>query len=400
MVVKRLFYFFFLISSLVFAQENIRVVGALPNAVSESSGLLFYNGKIITHNDSGNTAQLFEIDSVSLTITRTITISNAQNVDWEDIAQDETHIYIGDIGNNSGNRTNLTVYKISKDAYDASETVTAERIDFVYEDQVDFEASPNNTDWDAEALFVLHDQLIILTKQWKSGGTVAYSLPKTPGTHNAINIGTYPVNGLVTGATYNPETGKLFLIGYSGLLAGFLTKVEGITEAAIFGGPVERINLNIGFAQVEGITFIDAKTYYFSCERFTNANPPITSEARLFSFEIQQSGEEEEPEEENPEEENPEEENPEEENPDEGNVNIEKLVVYRASDSNILRYELQTNQEVYGRAIFDSSGRQVSQNLLTNVGKNAIDVSTLQRSVYYLIIYLQKKIISKPFILF
>jgi hypothetical protein len=33
-------------------------------------------------------------------VLRTVAITNATNVDWEDIAQDASYIYIGDIGNN------------------------------------------------------------------------------------------------------------------------------------------------------------------------------------------------------------------------------------------------------------------------------------------------------------
>lgn len=388
MVKKQLFYVLSLVSSFVFSQENVREVGALPDALSESSGLLFFNGKIITHNDSGNTAQLFEIDTLSLVVTRAITVTNAQNVDWEDISQDENHIYIGDFGNNNGNRTDLTIYKILKSAYLTSESVTAERINFVYEDQVDFERDPNNNDWDAEALFVLNDELIILTKQWQSGGTVAYSVPKTPGSHSAKNLGSYAVNGLVTGATYNPETETLFLIGYSRSLAGFLTKVEGVTQTSIFGGTVARTNLDIGFAQVEGITFINHTTYYFSSERFTRANPPISSASRLFSFKVNVPIEEEAEEEE---------ENPGEENPEDGS--LEELILHRGVGSSVLHYELNTNKEVFGRAIFDLSGRQITKNAGSDISSNSIDVSTLQKSVYYLTFYLQGKIISKPFIL-
>ena len=107
-----LFAFFFCIS-LQAQIENITEKYNLPNSISETSGLLFYNGKLITHNDSGDAANLYELDTIRGNITRTITISNATNSDWEDITQDDTHIYIGDFGNNSnGNRQDLKIYKI------------------------------------------------------------------------------------------------------------------------------------------------------------------------------------------------------------------------------------------------------------------------------------------------
>ena len=284
-----------LFHAFVFSQEDAQELGNLPDAVSETSGLLFHNGMLITHNDSGNMPQLFEIDTVSLEITRTITISNVENVDWEDLAQDADYIYIGDFGNNVGTRTDLAVYRIRKEDYDGSDAVQAERLDFSYEDQTDFTDS-GNSDWDAEAFFVLNNDLIILTKQWKSNGTVVYSIPKTPGTHVAQRIEEFNSNGLLTGATYNPLSEVLFIIGYSSTLGSFTIRADKPTNAAIFGATPERISFGGGLAQIEGITYVDRNTYLVSSEFFTNASPAITLQSKLFSFKTTDMTEEEEPE--------------------------------------------------------------------------------------------------------
>lgn len=44
------------------AQENITELFNLPKEVNETSGLIHLNGNIITHNDSGGAAALYEID--------------------------------------------------------------------------------------------------------------------------------------------------------------------------------------------------------------------------------------------------------------------------------------------------------------------------------------------------
>ena len=41
-------------------------------------------------------------------------MSNIKNTDWEEISQDKDFIYIGDIGNNSGNRDDLKIYRAGK----------------------------------------------------------------------------------------------------------------------------------------------------------------------------------------------------------------------------------------------------------------------------------------------
>jgi hypothetical protein len=110
------------------SQTAASVTNLQTPTLDESSGLIFYNNTIITHNDSGNQANLYEIDASTGTITRTVTITNATNVDWEDIAQDASYIYIADIGNNYGNRTDLKIYKISKVDYDDADDSAAAEI--------------------------------------------------------------------------------------------------------------------------------------------------------------------------------------------------------------------------------------------------------------------------------
>ena len=88
------------------------------------------NGKIIKHNDRGDAANLYDIDGLSCSLLRIILITNATNEDWEDLAEDEDHIYIGDFGNNDGNTTNLRIYKILKSDFKNKTAVTAERISF------------------------------------------------------------------------------------------------------------------------------------------------------------------------------------------------------------------------------------------------------------------------------
>ena len=302
MSIKSVFYIFLLFSTFLFSQDDAEALGDLPEVISESSGLIFHNGKLITHNDSGNTPVLYEIDTVSLQITRTVTITNVENVDWEDITQDGQYIYIGDFGNNKGTRTDLVIYRIEKQAYDQSDTVPAERIDFNYEDQTGF-LDNENSDWDAEALFVLNDQLIVLTKQWQGNGTVAYSIPKIPGDHLARKLDAYDVNGLVTGATYNPLSKALFIIGYSPTLAPFAIRIDEVSDTIIFTDKIVRTNLSIGLAQIEGITYSDINTYYFTSELFTRTTPSIRLEPQLFSFkteDVADGGGEPEPEPENP----------------------------------------------------------------------------------------------------
>ena len=70
------------------ASRNPALKSNLNAALEENSGLILWNDRLWTHNDGGNSTALFEMDTTG-TIIRTVNVSNAVNVDWEDIAQDE-----------------------------------------------------------------------------------------------------------------------------------------------------------------------------------------------------------------------------------------------------------------------------------------------------------------------
>ena len=257
---------------------------ALPANLTESSGAIFYNDKLITHNDSGNENKLYELDTISGSVTRTITISNATNTDWEDITQDDTSIYVGDIGNNSGNRTDLKIYKISKNDYINSTSVTAETIAFSYSDQTDFIANLNNTEWDAEALVSFDaTNLILFTKNWVTGITKGYLVPKTQGTYSLTPLTTTLTSGgLVAGGTYNSLTGKLYLVGYTSLLQPFVWVSESFSGNDVFSGTnTQTLLTSLGFEQTEGIAYVNENRYFVTSESFSQI---ISDYAKLIAF--------------------------------------------------------------------------------------------------------------------
>lgn len=253
-------------------------------ALDETSGLLFYNNTLMTHTDSGGKAELYEVNTTTGEITRTVEITNATNVDWEDIAQDASFIYIADIGNNSGDRTDLKIYKISKADYNAAENaVTAEIIAFTYADQLDFTRQPNRNNWDAEGLISYGDKLLIFTKNWEDNTTNVYAVPKTSGTHSAILESSYLINGLITGADSSPDERVIYLVGYSTSEAPFVCTIHNIPEHSldVFSGEIsEKISdiVTLGH-QVEGIALYKitptSHRLYLSNEKFNATIGPI-----------------------------------------------------------------------------------------------------------------------------
>ena len=182
----------------------------MPKRVKKTSGLLFLDGIIIIiiiiiYNDSGDAANLYEIDSLSGIIVRTVSISNATNIDWEDMAENDTHIFIADIGNNNGDRLDLKIYSILKSDFKNNSSISAEIISFSYEDQADFSSPPNSSNFDTEGIVVYENNLLIFTKNWADFETNVYKIPLNAGSYIASKVSSANVEGLITSAVHNAD---------------------------------------------------------------------------------------------------------------------------------------------------------------------------------------------------
>jgi hypothetical protein len=287
-VLTLIFLFFGLLT--IKSQTASEITNIQTPDLDENSGLIFYNNNIITFNDSGGEANLYEINASTGNITRTVTITNATNVDWEDITQDASYIYIGDIGNNNGNRTDLKIYKIAKNDYNGSDDIAvAEIISYSYADQLDFTSNPNNTNWDAEGLISYSDQLLIFSKNWVDNRVNVYSIPKTNGTYSALLESSYNTNGLITSAEISLNENIIYLIGYSNSQAPFMYTIHGIPNNSldIFSGIIsEKVSNIVPLGnQVEAIAlfeitpnqhrlYISNEKFIFSYEDITIIFPP------------------------------------------------------------------------------------------------------------------------------
>lgn len=268
----------FILFSLVCKAQTINYQCDLSSDIGETSGLIYLDDRIISHNDSGGANKLYELDSISGNIIRDIYILNSTNTDWEDLCFDEEYIYIADIGNNAGNRHDLKIYKLSIEDYLLNDTVYAETISFSYENQSNFENQQYSTNFDAEGIISMADSLYIFTKNWGNGYTNIYRLPKTPGNYDASKIDSINSQGLVTSATYNPNTNQVYLTGYN-LTSPFLIKLSSFHSGLFSNGTIEK-NLieTTGSFQVEAIAHKEGNYYLLSAE--SNGSYP----ASLHSF--------------------------------------------------------------------------------------------------------------------
>jgi hypothetical protein len=213
-----------LLSSFIFSQAAAPIysVCSLPSVINESSGIEKTGPNTFwSHNDSGGQPAIYKFDSSGVLL-KTLTITNATNIDWEDIAQDQTlkTMYVGDFGNNNNNRSvansnGLKIYRVSDPDLIAGNTTTAGIINFEYADR-NFSAPATNHNFDMEGFFFFNDSLHLFTKNRTSptnGLIKHYILPSTPGTYTAMVVDSFNNAGVrITGADISPNKKTVTLV--------------------------------------------------------------------------------------------------------------------------------------------------------------------------------------------
>lgn len=240
---------------LIFARK----VTVIPYEISESSGIAVgTSNHIWSHNDAGNTNELFCFDTTG-TLLRQLLISNVNNIDWEDLTQDDQHrIYINDAGNNENDRRNLKIYRIPNPENIPGNVVQAEIIKFDLEDQVQFPPPESNLNYDIEAIIWKSDSLYLFTKNRsnpQTGICKLYGLPAEPGNHiaklkDAIILGTADKDARVTSADINLSTGELLLLTETKIVS-----FTGYPDNRFFDGSMISYYFSNNVGQVEGVGF-------------------------------------------------------------------------------------------------------------------------------------------------
>ena len=244
----------------------------LPDEIDETSGLAFFNNGLWTLNDSGGEPVIYRIDTADGTIIQRIRIGNGTNVDWEDMTDDSLFVYVGDFGNNSGNRKDLKIYKVKKSDIPAQgdATVQASIINFYYPDQPHKKITKRRyNNFDCEAVMAVDDSLYLFSKDWQDQKTRVYALPKVPGDYAAALVDSFNVAGLVTAADYNQKDGEVVLLGYTNQSwIPFTWLLFDFKEHRFFSGNKRRIDMpNIMTTQTEGFAYVNGKNAILSSER-------------------------------------------------------------------------------------------------------------------------------------
>lgn len=242
----------------------------LPRDVRETSGLArsgLADGVFWTHNDKGNSPDLFAVDANGTLLSRT-RVTGATNVDWEDIETARcdagTCIYIGDIGDNDVVRTSITIYEVQEPVAGAESTAPARAHELRYPD------GPHN----AEALFVLGRDFYIVTKN--EGPAILYR-HRMGGADvlervREIDTGATGRDALVTGATVTPDGNWVAIRTYTRILFYPANELVNGTDAT----PLTFDLRELRETQGEGIAFGADGTVWLSSEAEDDGAPRLS----------------------------------------------------------------------------------------------------------------------------
>ena len=259
---KKTFLLFMLIFNSSFSQNLVKDI-SLSKKIDETSGLEIIDGQFITHNDSGDEAKLYYLDKKGV-IVHERNLHGAKNNDWEDITKDEDYLYVANMGNNLDNRKNLSIFKVPIDTSNDQ----VEEIEFNYPEQVKFITLEKSSQYDAEGLISIDENLIIFKKKKLKKITENYSLPKTAGKHEDKKIGSLNTQSIITGADYDSKTKLLALTGSLSFKGDeyYILKIEDFDLESNKDYKINMYEIPIGKTQVEAIKIIDSSTFWITSE--------------------------------------------------------------------------------------------------------------------------------------
>ena len=222
-------------------------------------------------NDGGDKPKLYQVNRNG-NIDKTITITNAKNIDWEDMTQDDFgHFFLGDFGNNENLRKWLTIYKIENPIDIKGNTTQAEIIKFNYPEHKSFPPKAEDKEFDVEAFIYYKKHLYLFTKNRTvpfNGITSLYKIGDHAANFDAEKISTFKTCTIaeklcwITSAALSPSRKKLALLDSQRIWL-----FENWQGDDFFSGDVYRIDLGI-VTQKEAITFYNEDYIVFTDEEF------------------------------------------------------------------------------------------------------------------------------------
>ena len=250
--------------------------------ISESSGLAVsrvHSDTIWTHNDSGDDARFFAISSDGDDL-GTVRLTGATANDWEAMSigncNNQTCLFIGDIGDNNAERNDIQIWRIPEPVPPGSDKET-----IVLGEKLELRYPGGAMDSEAIAHDPLTGDILFIEKSWSAKARVHRLAAGawdevSDGDIELESLGSIDFDtdsltgGLVTGADISPSGVSLFVRTY---VAGFhvLLNRDDSGQISSFGAITQ--DEVYGDGQCEAIAFnADGMQLWFTCE---DKNGPI-----------------------------------------------------------------------------------------------------------------------------
>jgi hypothetical protein len=240
----------------------------LKKPLTEISGIKADGGDLWAITDKPR-AVAFKIDRSGKVI-QEVTVKNVQAIDVEAVASDNEYIYIGDIGDNDGEREERQIIKFKKSTVgeDRNTEVEGEVISFKFSNAEMVDKKKKNN-FDAEAMLSMGDSIYVFTKRREDSQTELFAVPKTAGSYVANSLAVFDSKGLVTDASINNANNEILLCGYhKGHKHPFILAFKNFKGNNFFNGKPERIELadKAWDWQIESISYTNDGKVLFACE--------------------------------------------------------------------------------------------------------------------------------------
>ncbi|MGB3606519.1 MAG: hypothetical protein WA775_09860 [Psychroserpens sp.] len=249
-----LFFFSFIFTTSC-QTRKLNAIVDLPSSLKEVSAVetIKSSNLIWVIEDAGNKNNLYAIGNDG-SLSKTIEIENAQNIDWEDLTSDrDGNLYIGDFGNNARRRTDFSIYKIKQPA-SGSLSMKAEIITF--------ELPKKTKSEDFESFFILNNTFYIFSKNNKK--TKLFRIPNETGHHVATYISEVKLKekrSKVTAADISDDGKTVILLNHERLWS-----LTNFTEDNFFNGKITAMSFDHN-SQKEGVNFYDDATVLVTDEK-------------------------------------------------------------------------------------------------------------------------------------
>jgi hypothetical protein len=235
--------------------STVRQVGQIQSKeVAESSGVVAsrqFDGVYYTHNDSGNAPSVYAIKADG-TVLREYRIPS-KHTDWEDIAvDDQNRLYIGNIGNNDAQKTQVEVFRFQEPDPTGQPAVNEKKKRIQKKPKKDkdrdnevrvgveksWRLSYPDKPFNAESLFIHGGHGYVVSKMPVGMRAAVYRFPLDGASEVTLEkVAELPIKAPVTGADLTRDGNRMAVLSEAGLylfdVGGDVAKAGSVTPRVI-----------------------------------------------------------------------------------------------------------------------------------------------------------------------